>query len=478
MSHERRLPFSSFGSALLLIGLLWHGLLASAWADDLVTDDLIVQGAVCASGEGSTTCANGETFTNSEGLKIKQATPKLKFEDTDPAGSSTVDWQISVNDGGNKFSIEDLDDPLGRFPFTIEAGAPTNSLYVRSTGNVGINTATPAQPLHIRSGDTPTVRLEQDTSNGLQAQIWEIGGSPGVFFFRNVTNGSTQPFRIRPLAPTDSFVVDNIGRVGIGTFNPQGNLHIFGGANDDVFNGIGPDPSVAPAANAFNFGYSGNTFGAGSGFFNVRPATGVAGVIPPNPSLRFATANTQRMIIDNLGNIGIGDFGGGLGDPGTPPSARLHVKGNVLVEGNVQVVGGAFIDDGTTLNVPDYVFAPDYQLRPLSEVAAYIARERHLPEIPSAQEIQKQGIHLGEMQMRLLKKIEELTLYTLHQDRQHQEHLETTTAQRQQLAAQTHTITNLQEINKQQQQTVTTLLEKIEALTDRVSQLEAAAAQP
>jgi hypothetical protein len=150
----------------------------------------------------------------------------------------------------------------------------------------------------------------------------------------------------------------------------------------------------------------------------------------------------------------------------------------VLVEGNVQVVGGAFIDDGTTLNVPDYVFAPDYQLRPLSEVAAYIARERHLPEIPSAQEIQKQGIHLGEMQMRLLKKIEELTLYTLHQDRQHQEHLETTTAQRQQLAAQTHTITNLQEINKQQQQTVTTLLEKIEALTDRVSQLEAAAAQP
>jgi len=185
------------------------------------------------------------------------------------------------------------------------------------------------------------------------------------------------------------------------------------------------------------------------------------------------------MIIDNLGNVGIGDFGAVPGNPGFAPAARLHVKGGeVRVEGNVRVVGGAFIDDSTTLNAPDYVFAPDYQLRPLNELAAYIARERHLPEIPSATEIQQQGLQLGEMQMRLLKKIEELTLYTLQQERQHLHHTHTIAAQQRQLTDQADTIATLQQVNQNQQQVVTTLLQKIEALTDRVSQLEATAARP
>ncbi|MBM4259076.1 MAG: hypothetical protein FJ147_24645 [Deltaproteobacteria bacterium] len=75
--------------------------------------------------------------------------------------------------------------------------------------------------------------------------------------------------------------------------------------------------------------------------------------------------------------------------------------------------------------MPDYVFAPDYKLRPLSELAAYIKQEQHLPEIPSAAMIKQQGMNLSEMQMQLLKKIEELTLYTIQQ-----EHANTTQAAR------------------------------------------------
>ncbi|MBM4257552.1 MAG: hypothetical protein FJ147_16850 [Deltaproteobacteria bacterium] len=116
------------------------------------------------------------------------------------------------------------------------------------------------------------------------------------------------------------------------------------------------------------------------------------------------------MLIDRNGNVGIGDFGAAPGNPGTSPLDRLHVKGNIRVE------GGSFIDDGATLNVPDYVLAPDYQLLPLNQLAAYIAREQHLPGIPSESEIKANGLKLGEMQMRLLKKIEELTLYTLQQE--------------------------------------------------------------
>ncbi len=67
--------------------------------------------------------------------------------------------------------------------------------------------------------------------------------------------------------------------------------------------------------------------------------------------------------------------------------------------------------------VPDYVFAPDYQLRSLEEVQSYIQQYRHLPEIPSAKEVTQNGYSLIKMEMGLLKKVEELTLYTIDQEK-------------------------------------------------------------
>ncbi|MEO1254214.1 MAG: hypothetical protein AAFY41_04895, partial [Bacteroidota bacterium] len=67
------------------------------------------------------------------------------------------------------------------------------------------------------------------------------------------------------------------------------------------------------------------------------------------------------------------------------------------------------------LNIPgpDYVFEPEYELRTLKETKAYIEENKHLPEIPSAKEMEANGIDIGDMNMRLLKKIEELTLYQI-----------------------------------------------------------------
>ena len=67
------------------------------------------------------------------------------------------------------------------------------------------------------------------------------------------------------------------------------------------------------------------------------------------------------------------------------------------------------------LNVPgpDYVFEKNYDLRPLTEVEAYINQNKHLPEIPAAKEMEQNGVNLGEMNMMLLKKVEELTLYVI-----------------------------------------------------------------
>ena len=110
------------------------------------------------------------------------------------------------------------------------------------------------------------------------------------------------------------------------------------------------------------------------------------------------------MVVDDNGNVGIGR---------TDPQDRLEVFG-----GNIRVTGGSFIDDGMTLNVPDYVFEEDYPLMSLLDLRAFIAREKHLPNVPSAEDIKRDGLNLSQFQMRLLEKIEELTLYILAQQEQ------------------------------------------------------------
>ncbi|GAA3773385.1 hypothetical protein [Flavobacterium ginsengiterrae] len=101
------------------------------------------------------------------------------------------------------------------------------------------------------------------------------------------------------------------------------------------------------------------------------------------------------------GNVGIG---------ATKPDSKLTVAGNIHAQ-EVKVTVNAGM-------VPDYVFANDYKLKTLKEVEQYIKENSHLPEIPSAHEIEKNGLMMAEMNMNLLKKIEELTLYLINKDKQ------------------------------------------------------------
>ncbi len=104
---------------------------------------------------------------------------------------------------------------------------------------------------------------------------------------------------------------------------------------------------------------------------------------------------TTLFATQNNGNVGIGTIS---------PDAKLTVKGNIHAE-EVKV----------DLNVPapDYVFKEGYHLKSLQEVQDYIKEHGHLPNIPSAQEMEEEGIELGGMNMKLLEKIEELTLYII-----------------------------------------------------------------
>jgi len=123
------------------------------------------------------------------------------------------------------------------------------------------------------------------------------------------------------------------GDIGIGTVTPDKRVQVIstaaknatlhlGGTGDsakDIFAGMGEDVDAGPA---FNYGYAGYSFGRSAGFFNVRPD---ASAVPPNPSLRFMTANQQRMIITNTGDVGIGT---------TDPKVTLHVQGSGVYVGS------------------------------------------------------------------------------------------------------------------------------------------------
>ncbi|MEQ9062817.1 MAG: hypothetical protein RIE58_01480 [Vicingaceae bacterium] len=104
-------------------------------------------------------------------------------------------------------------------------------------------------------------------------------------------------------------------------------------------------------------------------------------------------------------------------DPGSNgEQPTYNYTTNFVVYESGRVRAREVIVDNLT-NWPDYVFEKDYQLKDLSEVEAYINENGHLPEVPSAKEIEENGIDLGEMNAVLLRKIEELTLHILKQEK-------------------------------------------------------------
>ena len=194
-------------------------------SDQVINDDLIVSFSVCIGND----CVNGENF-GFDTLRLKENNLRIKFQDTSTSASfPTNDWQITANDssngGANKFSIDDIDG--GRTPFTIEAGAPSHSLYVDDGGKLGLGTSTPVVDAHIVSGNTPTLRLEQNGSSGFTPQTWDVAGNETNFFVRDATNGSTLPFKIKPGAPTNNFYMAADGDIGIRTASPQYPVHLI-----------------------------------------------------------------------------------------------------------------------------------------------------------------------------------------------------------------------------------------------------------
>ena len=203
--------FGRMNSRISLSLLALLVLVTPASADQVILDDLIVDGSACIGMD----CVNGESF-GFDTIRIKENNLRIRAVDTSSTSSfPSRDWQITFNDssngGQNKFSIDDIDG--GRTPFTIEAGAPSHSLYVDDGGRIGFGTSTPVADLHVKSGNTPTLRLEQDGTSGFTPQTFDAAGNEANFFIRDATNGSTLPFRIRPGAGSSSIDIEDDGSV-------------------------------------------------------------------------------------------------------------------------------------------------------------------------------------------------------------------------------------------------------------------------
>jgi len=102
------------------------------------------------------------------------------------------------------------------------------------------------------------------------------------------------------------------------------------------------------------------------------------------------------IIFTQNGHVGIGTL---------DATHRLNVKGTIRAEEIIVETFGA-----------DFVFESDYRLKPLSEVKVHIEENKHLPDIPSAAQMQENGVGISELSTKLLQKVEELTLYAIQQN--------------------------------------------------------------
>lgn len=181
-------------------------------------------------------------------------------------------------------------------------------------------------------------------------------------------------------------ITESTGRVGIGTTAPDYKLQVDRG--EMIVRGHGN----------FSSYYDFATLYLGDGNHYIRGVRGVG--------VKIGTYQVGDVIniMQNGGVVGIGTSN--IPDL----NYKLYVKGGIRAE-KIKV------DVATTNGWADYVFEEDYQLMSLPEVEKFIQANKRLPEIPSAEEVVCDGVELTEMQVKLLKKIEELTLYSIEQNK-------------------------------------------------------------
>jgi len=308
-----------------------------------------------------------------------------------------------------------------------DATAGLERLAITNTGNVGIGTTSPSQPLAIPI--TSNARgISLGTYSSLSAgQFAFVGitGADGTFNGGNLTGGDNGAASMAVIHTSGgagnsaelAFVthnngvdsrerlrIDRLGNVGIGTTSPAYKLGLPNNAtmsfNQDPTNPFG----IEGGDHAQTRIIMGASSGASSNIaFGVSSGIGYVGF-------------TERMRITAGGNLLIGK----ISQANT--NYILDINGNARANEIVVNTTGA-----------DFVFEKNYKLPKLEEVEAYVNKNHHLSDIPTADAMKENGVAIGDMNTKLLKKVEELTLYLIEKDKQVTEQQKVTQSQQEQI---------------------------------------------
>jgi hypothetical protein len=235
-----------------------------------------------------------------------------------------------------------------------------------------------------------------------------VGGTPEWRTHLAIKNdGAVVVSNVLPATPTDRLTVrDNIGFQSLTDAGRSINGHAINGSLG-IYSNAGPTDGSSNvevyghAHPSFDGQVHYNSYGAGTGWGHVFQTYTLSG----------ATATwKQRMVVTKDGRVGIGENIIAAGN--MPGNYLLYVEKGILTE-KLKVA-----NKGDVLNWSDFVFEKDYNLMPIEHLEDYILKNKHLPEIPSTEEVVRDGIDVGMMEARLLQKIEELTLYVIQQQKQ------------------------------------------------------------
>ena len=251
-----------------------------------------------------------------------------------------------------------------------------NNIYSNNSGNVGIGVTNPTQKLAVLgaamiSGNPPSLYMDGTGSATTNRIFFDLATNTMDFVLLHFSNTFYISRQTGAFGFVDDFTMNENGYVGIGSIDAQTRLHVEDGT--DVGNASGGFLQLGASDN-LNIGFDNNEI---QGRNN--------GVV-------------SRLVLNN---------GGGpvqIGSAVAPAGYSLAVNGKVICE-ELKIQASS--------NWPDYVFGKSYSLKSLDELKSFISTHHHLPNIPSADEIEKEGILIGDMQKKMMEKIEELTLYIL-----------------------------------------------------------------